>query len=463
MSYFSQGENTTIDASTAYVVGLQVADIIAARDMYGLSTTARAGDTTYGYNSNAGTIYDATNGFTYATTYTVYDAGGTDTFDYSGSGANQVLDLREEHFSDVRGLTGTLGIATGTVIENAIGGSGNDTLIGNDADNVLTGNGGADRFIASGGSDVFNGGSGNDTAVFSGASTDYTITTNGSGNTVVTDNRAGSPDGSVELISIESIVYDGGDLYPDFFSNEPDAGKMPVQTGYDVAGLPPTFGDGGAMPVMATLSDHDVADLAPGGQSFKLPVQTGLDLSGLSKWDGKGPVMESLGHDHDEGGKHHDHDHLYPDLGPNDWAERVPDTDIHDLSAASKWDGKAPVMERLGHDDHTDLVGKHDGHDHLYPDLGPNDWAERVPDTDIGDVSGMLGSDDAIEAAVLDELDMAAIGQSLSEAADRAVATHVRGVLPLAFEPAEPGEALPDGISGIAAEGAFVSPEDGWL
>ncbi len=274
MSYFSQGENTEIDATTAYVVGLQVADIIAAQDMYGANTATRSGDTTYGFNSNAGnTIFDATNGFGFATTFTVYDAGGIDTFDYSGSGSNQTIDLREEAYSSVRGHTGNVGIANGTVIENAIGGSGNDTLIGNAADNVLTGNGGNDRFFASGGDDTFNGGTGDDTAYFSGASTDYTVTTSG-GSTFVTDNRVGSPDGTVELISVENIVYDADDTFPEFFGPAgPDtSGAEPI----DLTKLPASGTD---FPVMAPLTQDSVgtAVLTMSGTKSARPVMESLE------------------------------------------------------------------------------------------------------------------------------------------------------------------------------------------
>ena len=40
-----------------------------------------------------------------------------------------------------------IGIAYGAVVENAIGGHGNDRINGNQASNVFTGNDGADTFI----------------------------------------------------------------------------------------------------------------------------------------------------------------------------------------------------------------------------------------------------------------------------------------------------------------------------
>ncbi|MEC9249717.1 MAG: cadherin domain-containing protein [Pseudomonadota bacterium] len=207
MSYFSQNENTYLNASFAFLMTPMMADIIAAQNMYGGATNTRTGDTTYGYNTNAGSIYDAT-AWGNAVAYTIFDNGGTDTLDFSGYSGVQELDLRAEEYSDVQGGRSNVAIARGVVIENAIGGTGNEVFIGNDADNVLTGNAGNDSFYASAGNDTFRGGTGNDTAYFSGSSTDYSVTTNGSGNTVVTDLRAGSPNGVVELIDVENIVYD---------------------------------------------------------------------------------------------------------------------------------------------------------------------------------------------------------------------------------------------------------------
>ena len=53
-------------------------------------------------------------------------------------------------------------IARGTVIENAIGGAGNDTIVGNSFDNALTGNAGNDRLSGRTGNDTLSGGDGND-------------------------------------------------------------------------------------------------------------------------------------------------------------------------------------------------------------------------------------------------------------------------------------------------------------
>ncbi len=64
----------------------------------------------------------------------------------------------------------TLTLSHGNAVENAIGGSGNDTLIGNGLANRLTGGAGNDVLNGAGGDDVLVGGLGDDTFVFSNAS-----------------------------------------------------------------------------------------------------------------------------------------------------------------------------------------------------------------------------------------------------------------------------------------------------
>ena len=156
MSYFDQSENTYFanqGFSRDFAVTPMAADILAMQTLYGLSTTTRTGDTTYGYNTNAGGIYDAS-AYPRAA-YTIFDSGGSDTLDFSGSAANQLINLNPETFSNVNGQVGNLSIARGVVIENAIGGSGADTIVGNAAVNVLKGGGGIDTLTGGGGNDTY--------------------------------------------------------------------------------------------------------------------------------------------------------------------------------------------------------------------------------------------------------------------------------------------------------------------
>ena len=157
MSYFDNGENSYyagLGFTNSTVVSPQLADIIAMGNLYGLSTTTRTGDTTYGFNNNSGRdVYSAN--LNPNVSYTIFDSGGVDTLNYSGFATNQRINLNAEAFSNVGSGVGNVSIARGVVIENAIGGSGNDTLIGNAAGNVLTGGGGVNTFTGGAGNDIF--------------------------------------------------------------------------------------------------------------------------------------------------------------------------------------------------------------------------------------------------------------------------------------------------------------------
>jgi serralysin len=172
MSYFS--ENNYSGSTYRYVVSPQMADIYAVGQIYGAATTTRAGDTVYGFHSNAGAVFDFTT-YTRAPALTIYDSGGNDTLDCSGYSAAQTIDLHAGAFSSVGGLVNNIGIALSASIENAIGGSGNDTLIANDGgctlsggagNDALIGGAGNDRLVGGAGIDIMTGGGGADTFVF---------------------------------------------------------------------------------------------------------------------------------------------------------------------------------------------------------------------------------------------------------------------------------------------------------
>jgi serralysin len=166
MSYFSQTQNTytSPNASFAYVLTPMVADILAVQSYYGTNTNAHTGNTVYGFNATVGNaVFDATQ--IAAGSYTILDSSGVDTMDYSGYSQNQVISLIAETYSDIGGKKGNVTIARGTVVENAIGGTGNDTLTGNAAANIMNGGAGNDVLNGGTGSDTLNGGIGQDTII----------------------------------------------------------------------------------------------------------------------------------------------------------------------------------------------------------------------------------------------------------------------------------------------------------
>jgi serralysin len=93
-----------------------------------------------------------------------------------------------------------------SLIENAEGGSGSDTLTGNIAANQLSGNGGSDTLTGGVGDDILDGGANADTAVFSGSRSNYTIVTNADGSIIVADTRQNG-DGKDTLVSINFAKF----------------------------------------------------------------------------------------------------------------------------------------------------------------------------------------------------------------------------------------------------------------
>jgi len=140
--------------------------------------------------------------------FSIYDTGGIDTFDLSIYSTDQTINLMPSgdsaSFSSVgddggAALVNVISIAVGTIIENAIGGSGDDAITGNDADNELTGNGGNDNL---------DGGDGTDYALYSGAQASYTITDNMDGTFTI----SGGGEGTDTLSNIEFASFTDGDV-----------------------------------------------------------------------------------------------------------------------------------------------------------------------------------------------------------------------------------------------------------
>ncbi|WP_187429341.1 M10 family metallopeptidase C-terminal domain-containing protein [Roseobacter fucihabitans] len=181
MSYFSQSENTVIDARYEFLQTPMAVDWLALDSIYGQFgygvSNAFVGDTTYGFNTNISAdesrIWNSYSDFANRTASTIIDASGIDTLDVSGYSADQKIDLTVQtegqtfqNTSDIGGSTGNLTLGIGTVIENAVTGSGDDQLIGNVADNILSGGAGNDSFIGGGGNDTFHGDAGVDTVIY---------------------------------------------------------------------------------------------------------------------------------------------------------------------------------------------------------------------------------------------------------------------------------------------------------
>lgn len=133
--------------SGTYNDAMMLYDVLALQAIWG-AAAYRTGDSRY-----TGSRTDNVD--------TIWDTGGTDILDASARANTVRLDLREGRFSTF-GDYADVAIAYGVKIENATGGTGNDTLIGNALANILSGGSGADLLIGGNGRDTLRGKNGKD-------------------------------------------------------------------------------------------------------------------------------------------------------------------------------------------------------------------------------------------------------------------------------------------------------------
>ncbi|WP_187371289.1 M10 family metallopeptidase [Methylobacterium oryzihabitans] len=173
-------------------------DIAALQYLYGANFGTNAGDTTYSWNATDGTM--AIDGVGQGIPVdgrilmTVWDGGGTDTYDLSNYATNLDVDLAPGAFStldvaqrvtylshDRQQTAPSLGNVANallyqgdirSLIENATGGTGNDAIGGNDAGNTLLGGDGADTLGGVAGDDLLKGQDGTD-SVLGGIGNDF--------------------------------------------------------------------------------------------------------------------------------------------------------------------------------------------------------------------------------------------------------------------------------------------------
>ncbi len=139
----------------------QLYDVAAIQYLYGANYNTRTGNNFYSWAANEAFVQ------------TIWDAGGIDTI----SAANQIVDAkinlntgsfssigpRQKNDNTPESATDNLAIAFNVTIENAQGGSGNDTLTGNLVANHLSGGNGDDTLYGGEGGDTLVGGEGKDT------------------------------------------------------------------------------------------------------------------------------------------------------------------------------------------------------------------------------------------------------------------------------------------------------------
>ncbi|MCC6718386.1 MAG: Hint domain-containing protein [Acetobacteraceae bacterium] len=223
-SYIGAGglsyENAEGSGNQTYMID----DIAALQYIYGANFDSESGNTTYNWSPTTGEMFIDGVGQGAASTNTAYtaiwDGNGTDTYDLSNYTTSLSIDLRPGEWSTFSAAQlaklGGGNLANGNVanahlylnsdlrslIENAIGGTGDDTLRGNIGANTLTGGDGADTLQGDLGDDVLDGGPGIDTAIFSGIVVEYAISFLGG-----TAYQLVGPDGTDSLTDIEFLQF----------------------------------------------------------------------------------------------------------------------------------------------------------------------------------------------------------------------------------------------------------------
>lgn len=140
---------TLVGNNYGFAGTLMAFDIAALQAIYGANNTYKTGDDVYLLPSSN------TNGVAFWSS--IWDAGGVDTISNAGNATGAIINLNDAsldvitdganaagYVSYVNGIRGGFTIANGVEIENAIGGSGADTITGNEFDNVIEGGAGND-------------------------------------------------------------------------------------------------------------------------------------------------------------------------------------------------------------------------------------------------------------------------------------------------------------------------------
>lgn len=152
MSYTSSGTPAT---------QLAAFDIAALQYLYGVAPSINSGNSTHTFGQRW-----------------IQDSAGTDLFDASTETMGVNVDLtpgswiyKGDKATSILAANQSF-IGFGSLIENATGGAGNDTLTGNDAANLLQGGAGADSLTGGKGADTLMGGDGDDTLAGDSATND---------------------------------------------------------------------------------------------------------------------------------------------------------------------------------------------------------------------------------------------------------------------------------------------------
>lgn len=196
MSYID-GKSYDVNGNNASTPMLY--DIQAIQYLYGANTHYHSGDDTYRFNN-------------ISAPQSIWDAGGTNTFDFSACSLGATIDLHAGAFSASAPGLNNISIAYGVTIQNAIGGTANDNIYANDGTDTISGGGGDDYILTGAGRDTIDGGSGSDTVAFNGNQSAYSLSRTSTGITIQNRTVAGNV---VMVSNVETLSFLDGRVSTD--------------------------------------------------------------------------------------------------------------------------------------------------------------------------------------------------------------------------------------------------------
>ncbi|MQA36937.1 DUF4214 domain-containing protein [Rugamonas aquatica] len=206
IDYSQMSYNTSAGYQLNHQYGItpMLYDIQAMQYLYGANMTYHTGNDSYDFVQNS-------------PLQCIWDAGGSDTFNFSGCTDAVTINLNAGTFSSTAPGYNNISIAYNVTIEAAVAGSGGSTIYANGSGDRITGGAGVDIIYEGAGNDTILGSGGNDTVVFSGALSKYLLSGSGAALTVVgdgTDSLSGVKtlqfgDTSIDASSISRFVSGG--------------------------------------------------------------------------------------------------------------------------------------------------------------------------------------------------------------------------------------------------------------
>jgi len=183
----SYNNGSGFDLNRAYGITPMLYDIQAIQYLYGANMTYHTGADSYSFSADA-------------PPQCIWDAGGSDTFDFSSCTSAVIINLKAGGFSSTAPGFNNISIAFNVTIEKAIAGSGGSTIFANNAGNTITGGAGADLIYGGTGSDSVSGGGGVDTLVLARAYGQYQLSGNSNALQIIGD-------GTDKLNGIEILEF----------------------------------------------------------------------------------------------------------------------------------------------------------------------------------------------------------------------------------------------------------------